>query len=151
VVDYGTLSRWQLQDTTGDVGALTPGKRTLMVNVVCPYTQVMRLTLRGVAAANGSLRYGDRGSLRVQLLEAQLDGQSVQFATTTFDGVLNGSPASTLTLQPGQTFAVITTGALAQGRSLTFRLEIEPVLPEEEARVSSRRISETLLTLELGK
>lgn len=151
VVDYGALSRWQLQDATGGVGSLTPGKRTLRVNVVCPYTQGMRLTLRGESASNGNLRYGDRGYMHIQLLDAQLDGETVQVATTTFDGVLSGSPASALTLQPGQTFAAITKGALAKGRSLTLSMEIEPILPEEETRVSSRRVSETQLTLELGK
>ncbi|AZD55537.1 hypothetical protein C4K19_3752 [Pseudomonas chlororaphis subsp. aurantiaca] len=150
VIDYGNLSRWQLQDATGSANTLTPGKRTLMVSVVCPYTQAMRLTLRGESAANGNLRYGERGNMRIALRDAQLDGQSVQFATTTVDGTLNGAPAATLALQPGQTFTAMTAGGVAKGRSLTLRLEIEPVLPEAEARTSMRRISEAQLTLDLG-
>lgn len=149
VVDYGTMSRGQLQEVASITRALSPGKRILMVNAVCPYTQAMYLTLRGEAAANGNLRYGDRGHMHVHLMDAQLDGQMVQVATTTFDGVLNAQPSSTLTLQPGHTFAAVIGGGVAKGRSLILRLEIEPILPENEARVSSSRVSEAKLTLNL--
>jgi hypothetical protein len=150
-VDYGVMSRWELQDATGESNALTPGKRTVTVTVVCPYVQPMRLSLRGEAAANGNLRYGDKGHLRLHLREAELDGRSVQVATTTSNGVLNASPTSTLVLAPGQTFAAASGGAVASGRTLTLRLDLEPILPEGEARVSAQRISEAQLTLELVK
>lgn len=127
VIDYGILSRGQLQDATTGANALTPGKRTVMVNVVCPYTQPMRLTLRREPATNGNLSYGDRAYVRVRLQDALLDGQSIQIASSAPDGTLSSSPASTLELQPGQTFAAVADGTPAKGRSLTLHLEIEPI------------------------
>jgi hypothetical protein len=148
VIDYGTQSRWQLQDVDGGQ-KVTPGKRMLMVSVVCPYSQILRLTVRGDRATNGDLRYGSRGSASLRLLDAQLDGQSVQVATTTPDGVLSGAPVSSLLLQPGNSIAATHNGQLAKGKSFTVRIELEPVMPESAARVSAREISESHLTLEL--
>ncbi|UUW17347.1 fimbrial protein [Serratia ureilytica] len=148
VIDYGTQSRWQLQDVAGGQ-KVTPGKRMLMVSVVCPHTQTMRLTLRGDRAGNGDLRYGDRGSVSLRLLEAQLDGQNVQVAATTPDGMLSGAPESSLLLQPGNSLVATLNGQPAKGKSFTARIELEPVMPESAARVSARQISESNLTLEL--
>lgn len=149
VVDYGVLSRWQLQDAAGDRNSVTPGKRTLMLSVACPYSQKMRLILRGERAVSGDLRYGERGSMTVKLLDAQLDGQSVQIVGTTPDGAINGAATDSRLLQPGQTFAVSAKGQLAKGKVLTAHLEIEPILSKAEARVSSRQTSEANLTVEL--
>ncbi|AHG19499.2 hypothetical protein Z042_07640 [Chania multitudinisentens RB-25] len=143
VIDYGNQSRWQLQDTTG--GQVTPGKRTLMLSVVCPYTQPLKLALRS------DLRYGARGNINVSLSEAQLDGQSVQLASTTPEGVLNGVPANSLRLQPGSHFAAVQNGRLARGKSLTLRIEIEPLLAERDTRVSAHQSNEATLTMELMK
>ncbi|RTF43319.1 fimbrial protein [Serratia marcescens] len=148
VVDYGVQSRWQLQDTGGPQ-RVTPGKRSLQLNVVCPYSQSMRLTLRGERAGNGELRYGERGSVALRLLDAQLDGQGVQLAATTSDGVLSGGGQDSLQLLPGNGFAAVQNGRLLKGKSFTARIELEPVMPESAARVSARQVSEANLTLEL--
>lgn len=148
VIDYGTQSRWQLQDADGSQ-KVTPGTRTLTLSVVCPYSQSMRLTLRGDRAANGDLRYGERGSVTVRLLDMQLDGQNVQVARTTPDGMINGAAESSLLLQPGNSFAATHNGLPIKGKSFTAHIELEPVMPESAARVSARQTSESQLTLEL--
>ncbi|CAI1934601.1 Uncharacterised protein [Serratia liquefaciens] len=148
VIDYGTQSRWQLQDVAGS-NAVTPGKRTLILNVVCPYSQTMRLALRGDRAANGDLRYGEQGSVNIRLLNFQLDGQNVQVASSAQAGLLDGAPESSLMLQPGKVFAVVQNGQLVKGQSFTARVEIEPIMPESAARIASRQVSEAHLTLEL--
>ncbi|MFC0227274.1 fimbrial protein [Serratia aquatilis] len=145
VVDYGRQSRWQMQSASTGGNALTPGKRTLMLNVVCPYTQQMRLALRG------DLRYGQRGTTVVRLLDVQLDGHSVQVVNTTPVGAFSGAPADAQLLQVGQTVAAVQNGQLAKGKVLSARLEIEPTLPESEARVAASQISESILTFELVK
>ncbi|MFL1501611.1 fimbrial protein [Pseudomonas sp. O64] len=149
VIDYGTMSRGQLQDTTQGRNTLTPGKRTMILSAVCPYSQSMRFALRGDRSATGNLRYGDQGSMTVRISEAQLDGQSVQVVSTSLEGIVSGAASDTRLLQPGQIFAPIANGRLAKGKAFTARLEIEPVLPEAETRVSARQSSEATLTLEL--
>lgn len=148
VIDYGVQSRWQLQEA-GDPRQVTPGKRSLVLNVVCPYSQTMRLMLRGEPAGNGELRYGERGSVKLLLTDAQLDGQSVLLAATAQGDVISGDAKSSLQLRPGHGFAAVQNGRLLKGKSFTARIELEPVMPESNARVSARQVSEANLTLEL--
>ncbi|HHR6039194.1 TPA: fimbrial protein, partial [Providencia alcalifaciens] len=54
-----------------------------------------------------------------------------------------------LILNAGQRLAPVMQGRLAEGKMLTARLEIQPVLAEDDARISSRQRSETMLTLTL--
>ena len=150
VIDYGSQSRGQLQ--AGDnPQALSLGKRTLMVNIGCPFPQNMRLALRGAQGVNGDLLHGDRGSVYVLVLDAQVDGQAVLLSRTTPDGVLQGGAETGLRLQPGNNFAATQNGHFVQGKSFTARIEIEPVFPESATRVSARQTSESLLILELVK
>ncbi|MHA7848002.1 DUF1120 domain-containing protein [Serratia sp. D1N4] len=148
VIDYGNQTRWQLNESSSGRNHVTPGKRTIMVNVVCPYTQAIRLTLRGAQAANGDLRYGEQGSVRIHLSDAQLDGQSVSVAHITPSGVLSGSQSS-LQLKPDQSFAATVNGQLTKGKTLTVRLDIEPELQTKDAQVSSLQVNESNLRLEL--
>lgn len=148
VIDYGEQSRWQLQEIHAGQ-SVSPGKRTVTVNAICPYSQSMRMRLNGDKAANGNLRYGEQGNVSLRFVEAQLDGQDVQLVTTTPDGVLNGAPGSNLLWQPGVSVAATRNGQLIKGKSFTARIEIEPMMPESAARVSARQVSEANLTLEL--
>lgn len=148
VIDYGSQSRWQLQDA-GGAQMLTPGQRSLMVSVVCPYTQTLRLSLLGDRAANGDVRYGKHGSVNLHIVDAQVDGQSVPVATLTPQGTVEGAPSANLRLQPGQNFAAAKNGKLVKGRSFNARIEIEPVMPQRDAQVTSRQTNESLITLEL--
>ena len=148
VIDYGTQSRWQLQDVGGSQ-QVTPGKRTLMVSVVCPYTQTMRLSVRGDKAGNGDLRYGERGSVSLHIQNAQLDEQDVQLTKTTPDGVPGGSSVSQLRLQPGDIIAATRNGIITKGKRFTARVELTPVMAEGDSRVSARQYSEANLVLNL--
>jgi hypothetical protein len=148
IIDYGVQSRWQLQDAT-EQQKLTPGKRTLVVNIVCPYSQTIGLIVRGDKASNGDLRYGDRGHVILNLLDAQLDGQPVQLAKIAPDRGGYAVVATPLLLQPGNNIAPIRNGQRITGKHFSARIELEPVMPETAARVSSHQVSEANLTLEL--
>ncbi|MGE8177324.1 hypothetical protein [Pseudomonas fluorescens] len=149
LIDYGTQTRWQLQNAPAVSNSSTFGKRTVMLSVICPYTQAMRLTLRGQTNASGNVVYGERGSLVIRLSNAQVDGKSVQIAGSTADGIINDAASDSRLLQPGRTFAPVVSGELTRGKTLTAQLEIEPVIPTADARVSRRQISEARLTMEL--
>ncbi|MGP0955598.1 fimbrial protein [Serratia sp. CY68758] len=147
VVDYGMMSRWQMEDM--GAGNVSPGTRTLMVSVVCPYSRTMILRVEGEASELGGLRYGERGATRLRLLDAQLDGNAVELRAITPAGVITDSGGHILALNAGQRLAPVMQGRLAEGKALTVRLEIQPVLAEGDARVGSRQRSETMLTLTL--
>lgn len=148
VIDYGSLSRWQLQDA-GNRQTLTFGKRTLMLSVACPFSQALRLSLRSGRAVNGDAQYGSRGSLNVHVLDAQVDGSAVQLTTTTSDGVLEGAAQSSIRWQPGESFVATRNGQVIQGKTFNARVEIEPFLPESAARASGREVFESILSIDL--
>lgn len=146
VVDYGMMSRWQLEDI--GVGSVSPGTRSLTISVVCPYSRTMSLRVEG-EASEGGLRYGEHGTTHLHLLDAQLDGNAVELRSVTPAGVITDSGGYRLALNAGQRLAPVIQGRLAEGKTLTARLEIQPVLAEGDAHVSSRQRSETMLTLTL--
>lgn len=148
-INYGDMSPAQLQELAGG-RRLTPGKRMMTVSVTCPYSQSMRLTLRGERASNGDLRYGERGSLSLRMLEAQLDGRPVQLTTTKADGRLNGSARSDVALRPGDSVAATQNGQRIVGKNFQLQLEVEPVMPESATRVTARQVNEALLRLDLA-
>ncbi|MBC3252464.1 fimbrial protein [Serratia fonticola] len=143
VIDYGKRSRWQLQDASA--GQVSPGKRTLTLSVVCPYTQPIKLALLS------DLRYGMQGHINVNLSEPELDGQRIQLASLTPDGNATTSAVDNLRLHLGSRFAAVQNDRLATGKQLTLRVDIEPLLAERDARVFVAQSNEATLTLELIK
>ncbi len=148
-VDYGELSRWQLEDSSGKGNVLTFGKRSVSVTVSCPYTKTIRLALRGEQAVNGELRYGSRGHTQIRLLSAQLDGKDVPIIRASLNGVSGAATSTAQSLTPGQIVMPANNGHPAKGKVLVVQLEIEPVLPVAEARVGSRQKFESNLTFDL--
>jgi len=145
VVDYGMMSRWQLEEV--GVGNVSPGTRSLTVSVVCPYSRTMSLRVEGEESGRGGLRYGDRGTTHLRLLDVQLDGNAAELRKVEPTGDNTGSGGHMLELNAGQRWVPVIHGRVAEGKTLTARLEIRPVLTEEDARVNSRQRSETMLTL----
>ncbi|MEI0695031.1 fimbrial protein [Pectobacterium aroidearum] len=148
VIDYGIMSRWQLQDV--ERGAVSPGTRSLMLNVACPYTRGMKLLVQGENSEQGGLRYGGHGVTRLRLLDVQLDGKAVELRTLTPTGEWGDDSSQVMTLIPGQQLIPVVQGRLAEGKALTARLEIQPILAEQETQVSSLQRSESTLTLTLA-
>lgn len=147
VVDYGVMSRWQLQAVAG--GRLSPGTRSLTLSVACPYPRAMKLLIEGEGGAQGGLRFGERGLTHLRLLNAQLDGNTVELRALTQAGTLAKHSGQAIALNAGQQVALVVQGRLAEGRTLTAQLEVKPVMSEDGARVSSRRRSESMFRLTL--
>ena len=147
-VDFGTLSRWQMQET-GRGNTVSPGQRTLALSVSCPYSQPLHIMVQGEPAGDGNLRYGHAGSLQLDIHDAQVDGQPVQLIPVSRDRIRKGGEQAGLRLGPGSGVAASRNGSLVSGKTFTARLEVRPQLPERETRVTARQQSETRLTLEI--
>lgn len=147
VVDYGQLSRWQLQEMPG--GKVTLGRRSVTLSVACPYTQTIKLLVQGDASEHGGLRYGRHGYTRFRLLDAQLDGNPVELRPLSQAGLPMDTHGQVLPLAAGQRITPVVQGRLAEGKAFMARLEIQPVMTEDEARAPSRQRSESTLTLTL--
>ncbi|CCG87340.1 hypothetical protein [Erwinia piriflorinigrans] len=146
-VDYGVMSRWQMQDLPNR--QVTPGIRSTMVNVVCPHSRPIKLLVQGEVNETGHLRYGDRGYTRFRLLDVELDGNAAELRPLSPDGALAEAASEALALASGQRLIAVSSGRVIEGKMLTARLEIQPTLGEENARVSSMHRSESQLTLTL--
>lgn len=142
-IDFGTLTKGELMR---DGKGYSPGKRTLMLSVTCPAPRVMRMVVQGDGAADGSLRYGSQGKLKLHLSNARLDGQAINLKEIT----LNDQPTrAELTLKSGTRFEVSDNGLPLRGKSFTARLEVEPELPDAATRVRTLTTSEARLSLRL--
>lgn len=147
VVDYGLMSRGQLQELPG--GNVTPGSRSLTLSVVCPYSRIIKLLVQGEGREHDELRYGKRGVTKFRLSDVQLDGHPVELQTLSLTGEPTSAASLTTPLLVGQQWVPIKLGRFAEGKTLTARLDIQPIIPETEARVSSPQRSESMLTLRL--
>lgn len=142
VVDYGMMSRGQLQEMAG--GGFSMGGRLLTLNVVCPYTRTMKLQVQGERDSRGWLRYGDLGSVRLRLLDALLDGNAVELrALNPMDEITESSVQE---VNVGKLLAPVGPGRLAEGKMFEVRFEIEPILTESGSRVNRQQLGETALT-----
>ncbi|WNJ78476.1 fimbrial protein [Cedecea neteri] len=142
-INYGTQTKAQLQSSGPQ---LTPGKRTLMLSVACPFAREIRLGVQGDRTGDGSLRYGDLGQLKVRLVDAQLDGQPVALREISTGGQ---SEEWNLSLKAGTRFEVSHNSLPLNGKSFSARLEIEPLISETAARVSHLTTSEARLSFDL--
>lgn len=147
VVDYGTQSCWQLEES--GAGRLSPGRREITVSIVCPHAQEMVLRADGESTGRGGLRYGEQGATRLLLKEARLDGVAVELKSLNAGGDVTTTGGESVTLKAGQRVAPVVQGRIATGRTLVAQLEIQPFLREDAARVRVRQSSETRLTLTL--
>ncbi|UXK10740.1 fimbrial protein [Erwinia pyrifoliae] len=147
LIDYGVMSRWQLQDIPG--GNVSPGIRSTTVSVVCPHSRTIKLLVQGDANETGHLRYGERGHTLFHLSDVQLDGKPADLRSVMPDGMLEDAVSEPLPLTSGQRLVTLVNGQVTQGKTLTARLQIQPVLSEEDARASSLQRSASGLTLML--
>ncbi|PYY90762.1 fimbrial protein [Pseudomonas sp. TKO26] len=146
VVDFGVMSRGQLQEIPGQ--GLSPGIRSLSLSVVCPYARAIKLLVQGDGREQGGMRYGKDGFTRFRLLDVQVDGHAQELRASTPEGAIAGSGQG-LVLIAGQQLAPVARDQWVEGRTLTARLEIQPVLSPAQTRVSHWERSESTLTLTL--
>ncbi|EKS7202330.1 hypothetical protein O8H67_000938 [Enterobacter asburiae] len=148
-LDYGAKSRWEMQDMSDRSQSVTLGKRRISLSVVCPYTHNMSIKVMGDRNVRGGFRYGESGELQVRIVQAQLDGLDVQVGLSMPSGSLVGSPKDSLALLPEQTFSAVRGNQAVQGKAFIVLLEIQPVLTDTGARVSSRQTNTSNISFEL--
>jgi hypothetical protein len=148
-IDYGIRTSGQLERLT-DGKKLTFGKRYLTLNIFCPFNQVMRVVLRSNRDHEGQFQFGGNSSMRLRVLDAELDGKATQL-TLIKDGIQKKSASESLELRPDFGMMATRNGEAIKGKIFSARLEVEPVLSEQDTHVSRRQVAEAHVTLELLK
>lgn len=147
-IDYGNMTRYQLQNVPDSSTALTPGERTLSLSASCPSARAIAFTLLGPRGADGKLRYGTQGALLVRMDDAAVDGKKVQLLVQNRQGQSAPLlPEDSIQLNPGQKIVAMREGKVVQGNILTARLTLLPVLPSSSTQVATQTTSEGRFTL----
>lgn len=148
MVDYGVMSRWQLQET-GRGGELTPGVRTIPVTVACAFTQDFRLRIAGHSSMAGQVRYGNSAWLKLRVSNLRVDGRSTGIVVTSPDEGAREVASGSSAVSDGSLFSPFSDGQRVTGRTVTFDLKLEPRLSEQDSRVGAPTESEAGLRITL--
>lgn len=145
VIDYGSMSRGQLQLLPR--GKFSPGRQTLRLSVTCLSSRLIKLKVTGQRAVDGNLRYGVHGFIRLRLLDSQLDGKPVVLQPLTPAGVADAAVEQSPLLLPDDELVPVRQGERIEGKKLTARLEIEPVMAAADLRGNRLHTREARLML----
>ncbi|PIF78761.1 hypothetical protein CLU95_5959 [Variovorax sp. 54] len=133
LVDYGRMTRAQLQERQPDPARASLGKRRVTLTAVCAERTAMELSFQGAAADDTGFRFATNDRFTLRMLDAQLDGKPVRLAAPQVDATgLAPSPV----LRPGDRMSPVDGAGLAQGQRLTVQLEIEPFVGAAATRVA---------------
>jgi len=132
VVDYGSITAGQLSRTIRDGYSLDP--RNLRISVNCPSKSTMALKLTGPIASNGSgaPKFATRGSVRVTMSDAIMDGETIGLRVPARNDIEQRS----IDVLTDDTILFHTKDGNSAGTNLTLRLRIEPIVEHSDTRIS---------------
>lgn len=134
LVDYGRMTRAQLQERQPDPARTSLGKRRVTLTAVCTERTAMVVSFQGAAADDTGFRFANNDRFTLKILDAQLDGKPVRLAAAQAD-TTGVAPSSFL--RPGDRMSPVDGAGLAQGQRLTVQLEIEPFVGAAATRVAA--------------
>lgn len=115
LVDHGLLR----SDGQSANHAVSVGKRTVRLNVVCSQATVIALRFEGMPAEGQGFRFGQRGYFNLTLQHPLLDGKPVELAR------LYNHAERDSTLRPGQSLVALVGGLPATGRTFSAQVQVE--------------------------
>jgi hypothetical protein len=145
VMDYGSFTAGQLARTNRDEYALDP--RNLRISVNCPSKAMMALKLTGPSATNGSgaPKFAARGSVRVTMSDAIMDGETIGMRVPARNDIEQRS----LDVLTNDTILFHTKDGNSAGTNLTVRLRIEPTVEDSDTRITDQTLWMAQLRFEL--
>lgn len=140
--------RLNLSESTLDFGlmnravALTPaperllGERRISLTLNCPQVQDLSLFYRAMAAGAQRYRFTERGTYRLQVSEAVVDGYAVQLGLLAGNGQPPVASGTQLVWRPEHGIVPLRDGAAMSGRSLSLQIDASAWADEAAARVN---------------
>ncbi|KHK53543.1 hypothetical protein PI87_17010 [Ralstonia sp. A12] len=138
-VDFGQMR----PDASKHAKHIRPSPVQRIYTALCKAPAQMNLVFRtpaagtnGTGEARDALKFGDRGTYRVRVLNARLDGAPVQLARLPAIGQPPGeAPTSELTLKPSDILAPVQGQQLLRGERLDVTLQISARIPVDAMSV----------------
>lgn len=133
VLDFGLMNR---AVALAPAAELALGERRLSLTLNCANPTDMSLFYRGLAAGAERFRFTERGSYRLRVTAAVLDGQAVEVGLLAGSGQPAISTGASLNWRPEHGIAPMRAGVPVSGRSLSLQLEASAWALEEASRVN---------------
>jgi len=146
-LDYGAVTRYALREDPASHNLLL-GKRQVILNVSCVSAVKIGVSFRGPSVGADYL-FGTQGRVVMRVIDAQLDGRSVNLGSANVAGMMPVSSAASVQFVPGQVVVPVENGQPATGTRFSTTVEMDPSLPIDAARVRGRSTVETVGTFEV--
>lgn len=147
-VDFGAMR----PGTGKDADTMRPSPAQRVYTVACKAPTQMNLVFRTTPAGTAhtahtphtgtheALNFGDAGTYRIRVVDAQLDGNAVQLARLSAIGQAPGEAlAGELVLKPNDIIAPTDGQQLLRGAHLSVTLQISARVPADARRVAQQR------------
>ena len=146
-LNYGAVTRYALREAPGSNNLLL-GKRQVTLNVSCVNAVKIGVSFRGPSVGADYL-FGTQGRVVIRVIDAQLDGRSVNLGSANVAGMMPVSSAAAVQFVPGQVVVPVENGQPATGTRFSATVEMDPSLPMDAAHVQGRSTMETVGTFEV--
>lgn len=137
-IEYGQLSRADLDMQEIRVGTVSLGQRMATLTVVCERPTTMVLAVSGQQVNAEMFGFASQGHLGITIGNAQLDGRAVGLARSGLPDQLAQGGAPSLTFLPGESVSAVADGAQAIGQRLTAQITVDARVPPSELRVRAK-------------
>lgn len=131
-LDYGLMNRAIRPDSAPERNL---GERQLSLSLSCAHPTDMSVFYRAMAATAERFHFADRGSYRMRIRDAVLDGQSVELGLIAGVGQPPAQTASSLIWRPAHGVAPVKAGVPLQGRTFSAQLELTAWVQEQGMQV----------------
>lgn len=134
-INYGQLSRWQLEKADGASGLLTHGKRMISTDIICKTAKPLRISVEGRRNGHGNFLYGRKGTLKLNLTGVIINGNPTLPDAVISPTVSKDNLSIPQKILPGD---IIVIGERSPVSQMTLQFEAEPLLTETEVNVPQR-------------
>lgn len=144
--DHGNLARDRqtfINTSQGQIAQLSESRSNL--SVTCPDKERMQLRFTGDSHTDGRFRFGEKGTLRITISNAVLDGNPVPLTRITPQG---DSIATQHNLSAADEIAIGNSSSV-QGYSLNLTLAVTPYLAKAAFIVPDTQQQEEIIHIEL--
>lgn len=127
-LDFGLMNRAIRADSATERNL---GERRMSLTLNCSTPTDMSLFYRAMAATAERFHFAERGTYRMRIRDAVLDGQSVELGLIAAMGQPPGQTASQLTWRPDHGVVPVQAGVPLQGRTFSAQLELTAWVQEQ--------------------
>ncbi|MBI0278588.1 hypothetical protein I6H07_22915 (plasmid) [Hafnia alvei] len=145
-VDYGRITTDSLQDTLPAIGAKASSggqgslmERTLTITVNCKTATHLRLFFDSMSSQGTQFLFGNKGTMMVEISQAQMDSQSVRMVKLRRGGAALGAGRALVHVKPEEGIAFVNQGEV-KGMALSLQMRIRPDVAIKDVTARDKKV-----------